>query len=117
MPFRRFSPGRSVARNHINLQRQSLIVNEAEHLSVNSDTANSDPPLALAKFIEQIGITPCTAWRWRRLGLIKTVNLCGRHYILRSEIQRFNERAAAGEFQKTCNRPRHEPNRTPDGKE
>jgi len=32
-------------------------------------------------------------------------NICGRHYVLRSEIARFNSRALAGEFSKPCARP------------
>jgi hypothetical protein len=35
-----------------------------------------------------------------------TVNICGRCYILRAEIARFNQRPAAGEFAKSPNRPR-----------
>lgn len=35
-----------------------------------------------------------------------TVNICGRCHILRAEIARFNQRAAAGEFAKSPNRPR-----------
>jgi hypothetical protein len=34
------------------------------------------------------------------------VNICGRQYILRAEIARFNQRAAAGEFAKSPNPPR-----------
>jgi len=33
--------------------------------------------------------------------MLKTINIYGRQYILRSEIARFNERAAAGEFART----------------
>jgi len=36
--------------------------------------------------------------------MLTTVNICGRHYILRAEIARFNERAAAGEFAKRSNK-------------
>jgi hypothetical protein len=68
--------------------------------------SDSEPPMALDKFIEQSGISLCSIWRYRRKGWLSTVNLCGRHYLLRSEIARFNARAMAGEFQKACNRPK-----------
>jgi hypothetical protein len=37
--------------------------------------------------------------------MLTTVNICGRQYILRAEIARFNERATAGEFAKPPNHP------------
>ena len=61
---------------------------------------------SLDKFIEQTGLSAVTVWRYRKNGFLKTVNICGRHYILRAEIARFNERAAAGEFAKAPNYPR-----------
>jgi hypothetical protein len=68
---------------------------------------DSDPPMALDKFIEQTGLSPVTIWRFRKKHFLRTVNICGRHYVLRSEIARFNSRALAGEFSKPCNRPLH----------
>jgi hypothetical protein len=38
--------------------------------------------------------------------MLTTVNICRCQYILGSEIARFNERAAAGEFAKPPNQPR-----------
>ncbi len=49
--------------------------------------------MSLDKFIEQTGLSAVTLWRYRKNGFLKTVNICGRHYILRAEIARFNERA------------------------
>jgi hypothetical protein len=66
-----------------------------------------DPPMSLDKFIEQTGLSPVTIWRFRKKHFLHTINICGRHYILRSEITRFNARALAGEFSKPCNRPSH----------
>jgi hypothetical protein len=37
--------------------------------------------------------------------MLTTVNICGRHYVLQSEVARFNARAAAGEFAKPLGRP------------
>jgi hypothetical protein len=66
---------------------------------------DSEPLMALDKFIEQTGLSPVTIWRFRKKKFLETVNICGRHYILRSEIARFNSRALAGEFSKPCTRP------------
>jgi len=38
----------------------------------------------------------------------ETVNICGCQYVLRSEIARFNTRAAAGEFAKPPNQPKNQ---------
>lgn len=66
---------------------------------------DSEPPIALDQFIEQSGISAVTVWRYRRAGLLRTLNIYGRHYLTRAEIRRFNERAAAGEFAKAPSRP------------
>jgi hypothetical protein len=66
---------------------------------------DTEPMMSLDKFIEQTGLSAVTVWRYRKKGMLTTVNICGRHYILRSEIGRFNERAAAGEFAKPPNQP------------
>jgi hypothetical protein len=73
--------------------------------------AGMNPPdpelmMSLDKFMEQTGLSPTTIWRWRKKGMLTTVNICGRRYILRSEIARFNERTAAGEFAKELTHPR-----------
>ena len=65
-----------------------------------------EPMMSLDKFMEQTGLSPATLWRWRKRGMLTTVNISGRHYILRSEIARFNARAAAGEFAKALGNPR-----------
>ena len=66
---------------------------------------NERPPLpppaaiiSLAKWLEQVGVTPCTAWRWRRKGWLKTVNIAGRQYLTQEAIDEFHHRAATGEF-------------------
>ena len=77
--------------------------NDANKPSVAID---SEPPVALDKFIEQSGLSAVTVWRYRRAGWLNTLNICGRHYLTRAEIARFNARAAAGEFAKHVVRPR-----------
>jgi predicted site-specific integrase-resolvase len=54
--------------------------------------------IALEKWLEEIGRTPTTAWRWRRKGFLKVVNICGRLYVSRDEIARFMTHAESGEF-------------------
>ncbi len=70
---------------------------------------DTEPIMSLDKFIQQTGLSAVTVWRYRKKGMITTVNICGRQYILRSEIARFNQRAAAGEFAKPPNQPMGQP--------
>jgi hypothetical protein len=77
--------------------------NDANKPSVATD---SDPPIALDKFIEQSGLSVVTGWRYRRAGWLHTLNICGPHYLTRSEIARFNARVAAGEFAKAPTKPK-----------
>jgi hypothetical protein len=79
--------------------------NDHETKSNLNTSLDSEPPMALDKFIEQTGLSPVTIWRFRKKKFLQTVNICGRHYVLRSEIARFNSRALAGEFSKPCPRP------------
>ena len=61
----------------------------------------------LDQWREELGKTPATIWRWRQRGWIDVQNICGRLYISRAEIARFEIRVAAGEFSrahKTTNR-------------
>lgn len=53
-----------------------------------------------------LGKTRTTGWRWRKSGLIKTVNIFGKLYVTRDEIARFEERAMSGEFHKEITSPR-----------
>jgi hypothetical protein len=66
---------------------------------------SDDICISLSKFIEQMGITDTTAWRWRKVGMLKTENICGRQYVYPSEIARFNERVKSGEFAKKHKTP------------
>ncbi len=71
-------------------------------------TAIQFPPsdlIALDHWLSAIPVTSTTGWRWRKRGWINTVNICGRLYVSRHEISRFEERAAAGEFSKTHKTP------------
>jgi len=43
-------------------------------------------------------VTQCTAWRWRKKGWLRTVNIAGRQYLTQEAIDEFHRRASAGEF-------------------
>lgn len=49
-------------------------------------------------WLDSLGRTRGTGWRWRKKGIIKAVNVFGKLYISRDEIARFEARAVAGEF-------------------
>jgi len=70
----------------------------------------SIPPLSLDRFCEQTGLSPVTAWRFQKLGWLKTHLLSNRRYILATDLVDFNRRLAAGEFAgKTGNPKRQKP--------
>ena len=73
---------------------------------------DSEPPITLDKFIREGGLSAVTLWRYRRAGWLKTINICGRHYLTRAEIARFNQRAAAGEFAKEPTKPKRRRSKT-----
>ncbi len=54
--------------------------------------------ISLSKWMENVGITQCTAWRWRKKGWLKTINIAGRQYLTQEAIDEFHQRAISGEF-------------------
>jgi len=66
---------------------------------------NAQPPVAYDKFLTESGLSVVTGWRFRKKGWLKTINICGRHYITREAIAEFNKRAQAGEFSKLPRNP------------
>jgi predicted site-specific integrase-resolvase len=62
----------------------------------NSNSASA--VISLNRWLEQVGVTPITAWRWRRKGWLTTVNIAGRQYLTQEAIDEFHRRAVAGEF-------------------
>jgi hypothetical protein len=58
-------------------------------------------------WLDSIDKTRTTGWRWRKEGLIKTVNIFGKLYVTTDEIARFESRAIAGEFHKEIVAPCH----------
>jgi hypothetical protein len=71
--------------------------------------SNSGPPTAavisLSKWLEQVGVTSCTAWRWRKKGWLKTINIAGRQYITQEAASEFQRRASSGEFSQSHKTP------------
>ena len=63
------------------------------------------PIILFALFLESLGVTPPTGWRWRKQGWIKTLNIAGRVYVSRDEIDKFQQRAASGEFSRIHKTP------------
>jgi len=52
------------------------------------------------RWCRENGITRATGWRWRRDGIIKTINIYGRQYVSHEEEERFQQRASRGEFRR-----------------
>jgi hypothetical protein len=69
-------------------------------MKVNSMNVETGSPglIAVNRWAAQLGRKPITIWRWERQGKLKLLNISGRKYIANSEIERFTERAAKGEF-------------------
>ena len=65
------------------------------------------PPISLSTFVAQMGINVITAWRWRKDGKLKTVNICGRQYVRSEDMAEFNRRVASGEFAREHKTPRN----------
>jgi predicted site-specific integrase-resolvase len=63
---------------------------------LNSDSAVA--VISLNRWLVQVGVTQITAWRWRKRGWLKTVNIAGRQYLTQEAIDEFHRRAVAGEF-------------------
>ena len=56
--------------------------------------------ISFNKWLADMGITSTTGWRWRKRGIIKTVNIYGRLYVSTDATAEFYRRAEAGEFAK-----------------
>jgi hypothetical protein len=65
-----------------------------------SESSNPSPGaiISLSRWLGQVGVTACTAWRWRKKGWLKTVNIAGRQYLTQESIREFTLRAKRGEF-------------------
>jgi hypothetical protein len=75
--------------------RQPLFSSVKEEKSVTQRTL-----VSFDSWLDEIGISRTTGWRWRKAGFIKTVCIAGRLYLLHEEIETFTRRALAGEFER-----------------
>ncbi len=54
--------------------------------------------ISLRTWLLQNDVSATTAWRWRRDGKLKTVNIHGRAYLTRQAREEFLARAESGDF-------------------
>jgi len=74
---------------------------------MNEAKEETPPIVSVTHFAKQIGRTPCTIWRWQKLGwLDASVNIAGRPYLTAETVQKFKRRVMAGEFAAASNAPR-----------
>lgn len=69
-------------------------------MNLNSINPGERAIISVSKFAKEAGISGVTAWRWRRAGWLKTVNIAGRPYLTGDALAQFLQRAQAGEFAK-----------------
>ncbi len=74
-----------------------------------ANESNRRAIISLNLWREQLGVTACTIWRWRKKGWLKTVNICGRLYLTQEAINEFCERAQLGEFSQIHKAPVRNP--------
>ena len=77
-------------------------------MATNHATASNADPCNLFsfdKFLRGLNLTRTTGYRYRSDGVLKTINVYGRLYITREEIEKFERRAIAGEFSKEVKTP------------
>lgn len=67
--------------------------------------------IALTRWCESAGLSPITAWRFRKRGWLKTINIAGRLYLTDEASQEFSARAQAGEFSRKPKVPTRVPSR------
>ena len=75
--------------------------------TVHGTPCNADPSnlFCFYKYLEGRNLTRTTGYRYRRQGLIETIEIFGRLYISRQEIEKFERRALDGEFTKATKTP------------
>jgi hypothetical protein len=71
----------------------------------NDITIPTSDLLPFGQWLREMHKTSSTGWRFRQRGWIETVNICGRLYVSRSAILRFEARAAAGDFARVHKTP------------
>lgn len=74
----------------------TIAFSEAEAGPAKTAQNDSSSLVALDKYLQSLGRSRSTFWRWEQKGLVKSVNVFGRNYITRDEIRRFEEAAISG---------------------
>jgi predicted site-specific integrase-resolvase len=54
--------------------------------------------VSLNTWLDSLGVSSVTGWRWRKRGWLTTVIVGSRHYLRPEDIARFEARAVAGEL-------------------
>jgi hypothetical protein len=67
-------------------------------VGINAGAENIPQIQSLKKFLTDAGRSRTTGYRWRQLGYLTTVSVCGRPYVTRDGVMEFLKRAAAGEL-------------------
>ena len=62
--------------------------------------------VSLDHYLQALGRTRSTFWRWERQGFVSSVNILGRKFITRQEIARFEAAAVRGELARERRVPR-----------
>ena len=55
-------------------------------------------PIPLGNVQRRLNKSPCTLWRWRKAGWLRTVNIAGKIYVTPEALAEFVARLEAGEF-------------------
>ena len=83
------------------METKSMQTNTSSHSFTEPDSISGI--FAFERFYEPIGITRETAHKWSKLGLFKTLTICGRRYITDNEVKKFRESAVRGDFAEKTN--------------
>ena len=71
-----------------------------------SGTLGTPDLIAVRKFRADVGTHASTIWRWIKRGwLAQPINIAGRLYLSREQIEEFKRRAAGGEFARPVRPP------------
>ncbi len=71
-----------------------------------SSASNLSDLFSFDEWLRGRSLTRTTGYRYRKQGLISTVNIFGRLYVTRQSIKDFEKRAIAGEFSKESKTPK-----------
>ena len=72
------------------------------------ETPSASSLVAFDNWLAELGKTRVIGHRWRKQGLIETINIYGRLFLSRGAIADFKRRAMAGEFSRECKTPKRD---------